>query len=61
MNDQLISMAVAIVLLAVNSTSSRNKFRRAFLKIFNAIGEAYARDREFMDGAKFVQMESSLK
>lgn len=61
MNDQLISMAVAIVLLAVNSTSSRNKFRRAFLKIFNAIGEAYARDREFMEGAKFVQMESSLK
>lgn len=61
MNDQLISMAVTIVLLAVNSTSSRNKFRRAFLKMFNAIGEAYARDREFMDGAKFVQMESSLK
>lgn len=50
MNDQLIAMAVSLLLMAVNSASSRSKFRRAFLKIFNAIGEAYKADKEFGKG-----------
>lgn len=50
MNDQLITMAVSLLLMAIQSTSSRNKFRRAFLKIFNAIGEAYKADKEFGNG-----------
>lgn len=50
MNDQLTQMAVSLLLLALQSTSSRNKFKRAFLKIFNAIGEVYMMDRDFKAG-----------
>lgn len=58
MNEQLITMAFSLLLMALNSSSSRNKFRRAFLKVFKAISDAYANDQAFKDMVKFSQPDT---
>jgi len=54
-NEQLITMAFSLLLSALNSSSSRNKFRRAFLKVFKSISEAYANDQAFQQMVRFME------
>lgn len=47
MNDFYIDLAVSVILRVVQSGPQRNKYRKALLKIFKAIAQAYKSDAEF--------------
>jgi recombination DNA repair RAD52 pathway protein len=45
--ELLITMAFAVLLETVKNTGKRDALRRAFAKMYNAIGNAYKLDKEF--------------
>ena len=47
--DLLFGMAVSVLLETVKNPSKRLALKRAFVKVYRAIGLAYASDREFWD------------
>lgn len=47
MNDLLIDLGISAVLRILQVPSERTRWRRALLKVFSKIAEAYARDGEF--------------
>ena len=47
--DLLFGMAVSVLLETVKNPSKRNSLRKVFVKVYRAIGLAYASDREFWD------------
>ena len=46
-SELLISMGFSILLSTVKNPKSKEKFRKAFLKVFNAIKAAYPNDPDF--------------
>ncbi len=47
--DFYVDIGVAVLLRILKEQGPRNKYRRAFLKVFRSIAIAYSADPEFMD------------
>ena len=47
MDEMIINMAFSILLSTIKNTKSKEKFKRAFLKVFKAIKSQYAEDPDF--------------
>ena len=45
--DYLITMGIAVVLKSLKNKDTKQKFRDAFLKIRNAVNNAFAGDKDF--------------
>lgn len=47
MESYLITTGIATILMALKDAKMKRKFRNAFLKVFNAIKQAFADDEAF--------------
>ena len=52
LEDFIIGAAINTLLVILGDPKKHGKFRRAFLKVFKAIAEAYRMDQEFHDTAE---------
>jgi len=50
--DRLLSVGIGILIDYLRDSTKHAKWRKAMLKVFRAIADAYGNDKEFLDVAK---------